>query len=340
MKKIISILLYMCLPFSAHAGFFKLNGYNTYGPFESSTQNPLFLHFLQVPLDKVPTTAKKNVDVSLSTNFTNMFEQNLPPTGYGIDLDMELVRNAIKVKYGLTNKLELGAEIPFIGFFGGFLDSFIQNYHNAFGFPNAGRNTVPNGRFSYRVNKNGSSVYNVNKTLFGLGDIVLSSKLHLIDEGKRRFGIAFKGLLKLPTGSISHGTGSGYPDVGVSILAQKSYKRLTSYSQMGVVILGGHRELKEITRAGSLFFNQGFEINVTKHCSWVTQLDGQTSYYGYTGLKELSGMSLNLVNGLEGSWDLKHKIKKINYRVSLSEDLIPSGPAVDFTVSSQIGLGF
>ncbi len=67
----------------------------------------------------------------------------------------------------------------------------------------------------------------------------------------------------------------------------------------------------------------------------MAQISGTGSYFRrFTG-GELDGFPLNIVFGLggetEGGW---------GWQVSFAEDLIPSGPAVDFTVDVQLSRRF
>jgi len=54
---------------------------------------------------------------------------------------------------GLGRGLEIGAEIPCVVVGGGFLDDFIVKYHDAFGFPQGGRDDAPRNRLLYLYQK-------------------------------------------------------------------------------------------------------------------------------------------------------------------------------------------
>ena len=54
-------------------------------------------------------------------------------------LDGEVLRTELTYRRGLIGPLEFSVSIPLLYMNHGFLDRFIENYHKAFGFPDAGR---------------------------------------------------------------------------------------------------------------------------------------------------------------------------------------------------------
>ena len=243
---------------TAHASIFRIDTPHPRGPLATRTQNPLYLQFVAQPMEMATTLSKNKFAFDLSTTFTNFFDRNIKANGVGVDLDMELWRTALQANYGITHRITLGVELPFLSTSGGFLDSFVQDYHNAFGFPNAGRDDVDNGRFSFKLTRNGSTVYDADETRWGLSDIPLNFKFNFFDETKRLPALALKTSLKMPTGSFSKGTGSGKVDFAASLLSQKSLGRFHLYSQLGFTAFGGHgdQELNALTKKGALLYGQ------------------------------------------------------------------------------------
>lgn len=334
------LLLLFFLPKLVSANIFHVSDYHTYGPLPIRTQNPLYLLFLNDSLDRASTLSKGDFSTSLETSFSNLFERQVRTVGIGMDLDMEIIRTAINFGYGVTDRYEVGLQIPFLSFSGGFLDAFIQNFHNFFGLPNAGREQVANGRFSYLVTQNGATLYQVDQSAFRLSDIVVTNKLRIFDETKFIPAISLKGLLKIPTGSRVEGTGSGQPDFGFSILAEKSYKRFHSYTLLGVVFLGNHSNLNPILRNGAFTFGQGFEFNIFEHLSVIAQISGVTSIFKGTGISNLSEPVLDLTIGFTGEVPLKKTFKKIRYLAAFTEDPTGTGPSVDFTLYFNVGIEY
>lgn len=337
---ILLLISFFFLPTLAVAHVFSLNKFHTYGPISVRSQNPLHLLFLFDPLERPEPISKGHFDFAIETNFSNLFEFMPRNTGVGLDLDMELVRTAIKIGYGVTKNNSVGIQIPFITMQGGVLDSFIQGYHKAFGFPNAGRDRVANGRFGYQVTNNGTILYQVNQEAFGLGDLVLWDKLKVFDETKWIPAIAVKGSLKIPTGRRSQGTGSGNPDFAFSVFAEKSYKRIHSYSQIGLSLLGSHPNLDPFLVNGATVFGEALEFNLTEHHSVVAQVWGNSPIFKNTGIEDLSSATFDLTVGFSGAYPIKKILRKIHYQFGFAEDALSLGPSVDFTLYFNLGVEY
>lgn len=335
---VVLLFLFLSVSGPAYAKIFHVTSPKTFGPLPVRTQNPLYLRFISMPLEKTTPTPKGEFVLSLETTFSNLFERNIPATGTGVDMDMELVRTAFKTNYGLFKNMTLGMELPFLSFSGGFLDSFIQGYHNAFGFPNAGRQNVDNGRFSYQLFEDGVSFYQTDQAVFRLGDVVLSQKLKVIDERKKIPAVALKTSLKIPTGSLTQGTGSHRPDFGLSLLFEKSHKRLHGFTQIGFLALGGDSRLRPILTKGGAFFSQALEFNLFEHLSLVSQIDFVSSLFKNTDITELNQEVFDLTFGFTGEVETKKYFKKIFYKASFTEDPLSRGPSIDFTLFFDVGV--
>lgn len=318
---------------------FALDNYTSRGPLGVRSQNPLYLQFIADPMSKAKTIGKNNWAFDLETSYSNVFEDQGDPTRSYELLDMEIWRTALNFKYGITEKTETGIEVPFLSFTSGFLDAFIQNYHNAFGLRNGGREVVDNGDFTYSIVQGGNEIYRVNQEGFGLSDVTLWHKWNFFNETKTIPAFAAKTLLKLPTGKPSQGTGSGSPDFGISLLAQKSYKRFSSYSKLSFFWIGNHDYLDPILRNGSFAFGQAFELNLAKYLSIIAQVDGQTGLFkNLDGNADLEKMILDLSFGLRGEIPFEKGKKKIFYDFAFSEDVLAVGPSVDFSVLFKVGI--
>jgi len=292
-------------------------------------------------LEATGTTEARHFQTSLETTFTNLFERHLQATGLSVDMDMESSRTAVIQKYGLTKNHELFLELPFLSFSGGFLDAFVQGYHDTLGLPNGGRNTVDNGRFSFEILNNGTSIYSVKQTAFRPGDITIGQKIRVYEESPGFPAIAVRTSVKLPTGSRTHGTGSGEADFGFSLLAEKNLHRFHLYSQIGFSLLGTHDDLKDFQKKGLFLMSHALEFNLCKPLSIVAQMDYVSNIFKNTYLKEVSEPVLDLTVGFTGETEVKKVFfDKIFYRAGFMEDLTGSGPSVDFTTFFQAGIKY
>ena len=75
-----------------------------------------------------------------------------------LGLDMEITELNLIFKRNIRDFIELGADLPLVSFSSGFMDSFINSYHEAFGFPDYGRSSRPDNKFLYEVTRKGGLI--------------------------------------------------------------------------------------------------------------------------------------------------------------------------------------
>ncbi len=335
----ISLFLYF-FSLSAHAKIFHPQHYFVHGPLPVRTQNPFFLLFASLPMETTSVLEKGEWSFDLSNAYSNLFEHHLTSTGFGVDIDMELNRTAFRVDYGITPRIQMGLELPFLSTSGGFLDSFVQGYHHAFGFPNGGRDTVDNGRFSYRITRNGKTFYRVSQQGFQVGDLTWHQKFNFVDETKGFPALSLHGVIKLPTGSLNGGSGSRRPDVGLSLIAQKSWRWFHSITQMGFLSFGDNERLAPLVKKGAFVFGQSFEFNLSTPLSFIAQVDVMSSVFKNGVIEELREPICDLTFGIAGEFPLKNNKEKIFTKIGFTEDASSVGPSVDFTLFFDVGLKY
>lgn len=140
------------------------------------------------------------------------------PEGTAFYIDGETSRTVIDFALGLGERFELDLEIPFLMHTGGFLDSIIDEYHEALDFPEGGRPGIQRDRYVNGYVTGGTSVF-VEGGRDGIrqGDIVLSGRTALVKAVKGRPAVTFSVSAKLPTGDSDRLDGSGSADYGAAI---------------------------------------------------------------------------------------------------------------------------
>jgi len=311
--------------------------YPSHGPISLVSQNPLYLLYLQPRPERARVLKAGQLRLSARGPYSNVFErQSNGSTGMMVDLDMEVFRPSFFLQWGFLPDWEFGLELPFINTNSGFLDGFIQEFHKIFGFPNSGRNLVPDGRFNYSISRNGKDLYRNNSVPFLPSDIVLNVKRVLWKESRAVPAIAGNFYLKIPTGNISRGTGSGMPDIGFNLAFEKNYKRIHGYVNLGGVILGPKDYgLDQFLNAQLWNWMVAVEITAwSHHLGVIAQLQGDGSLFHDTGLSDLDEGNLILTigfGGQEGPW---------GWRAAFAEDPSGTGPAVDFTTYLEVSYTF
>lgn len=307
--------------------------YLAHGPVSLRSQNPLTLLFLSPRPERAVVLPKGTLRLAARGPYSNLFEQGFSPsTGVRLDLDMELFRPSFLVEWGVASGWEVGLELPFLHFEGGFLDAGVQDFHDVFGLPNGGRGAVPHGRFAYAVRQNGRVLYQVGTEAFRPSDLVFHVKRALLQESSMRPGLSGTFYLKVPSGKRGEGLGSGAPDIGVNLAVEKHYKRLHAYANLGGVLFGAtNLGLEPFLNPAIWNWMTALEITAwSHHLSVIAQLQGDGSLFDGTGIQELDQGNLNLTIGFagqEGPW---------GWKAGFMEDPSGQGPAVDFTTYVEV----
>jgi len=271
-------------------------------PFRSVNQSPLAqIHGL--PFETGADIAAPGLVVlglthDLSSNYTVSSNSR-----EDIVLDGETYRTTISARYGIKPRWEVGIELPYIIQGGGFLDSFIVDWHSAFGLPQGGRESAPKDRIGYRYRKDGIQKLKMDHAGSGIGDMSLTAGFGLHDSRDERSQqrLAVKAAFKLPTGDSSSLRGSGGTDFLLQLCG--STNRYYGWGSLGLFgsvgglvmsdgdVLSGQRN--NLAGTGTVGIGWG-------PASWISfkvQLNGNTPLYRGSSLDELSGSSLMLVSG-------------------------------------------
>ena len=304
------------------------------------TQNPLYLQFLTFPIEKAETLQKGKTSVSLETVHSNIFELKLTGNTQ-LRFDMELVRTALRYQYGLSDKIELGIEIPFLSNTAGFLDPFIQWYHKSFGFPNGGRELFPDNEFAFQLSQGCTTLFQYQETAFVPSDILIRGKIHLFESQSKTLNISFAPVIKLPSGLFTNGFSSGHVDVGGQFLLSAHWKRFHSFTQLGGAFISGHKVIGNLTKKGFAQFGQSFELQLLDAFSVIVQLTGNTSLFKGVDANDLTQIILDLNVGFAGRIPIKSsKIRSFFYQFSFAEDVMGTGPSIDFSSHFLAGIEF
>lgn len=307
------------------------------GPISIRNQNPLSLQFAALSPQRAATLKKGEANMKIDSSYSNIYEQGTNGT-QTLDLDMEYWRSAWSLNYGLDDKLEVGIEIPVVHYSGGFMDGFIQKYHNTFGFPNGGRDLVANDRFAYGFSDAGADRLGFPPMTFGLGDITIRTKRAILD-GDRALKVSLFSDFKFPTGEEGRGAGSGTPDFGMGLILDYTHWRLHGYVNGAYYMLGGNERLDPYVRDSMWAFSAAQELSILPNFSAIVELNGSTPIFEGTGIDEMDGTPLDLIIGFRGeSSDKQGGGRDIFWEFGFSEDVTSVGPSVDFTVFLSLGM--
>ncbi|MCK7504958.1 MAG: DUF3187 family protein [Desulfobacterales bacterium] len=144
----------------------------------SETSSPFF--FPQVLSVMEPATAKPSLSVSLSHSSVFLLGQS---QSWSVGLDMEITEMKFSWRRDLGGFALFGVDVPVLVFGSGFLDGFLDSYHDTFGFPDYGRGQRPENAFLYEVTRTGQDRAQGRQREARLGDIRLSLEKPLVTSG-------------------------------------------------------------------------------------------------------------------------------------------------------------
>ncbi len=315
------------------------------GPLTVRNQNPIYLEFLNLEPTRAVALPVGQIEFRIDSAYSNIFEEASGGTNNtAFMFDMELLRTAFHLNAGVYDGMEVGLELAFMRLDNGFLDSFIQKFHNFFHFPNGGRENFPNDQYHYWFSQNGAVLYQVpKKQPFELGDLTFSFKHNFLGEGDLMPAVAWLFYFKFPTGSLQDGTSSGNPDFGLGAAFEKNYGRWHGYLNLAYFTNGGQEPLQNYIYDQYFTYMIGGEFSVSHPVSLNAQITGGTPLLHGVGKVQWDSFPMDLQLGARGEHPLTAfgaPDMKLIWQGGFTEDLNPNGPSIDFTIFGSVGVKF
>jgi len=206
----------------------------------------------------------------------------------------------LRFRYGVSDRLELGMDVPYIDHSGGYLDSLIRNFHDLFGMPNDRQEEFDKNQIHYQLKENGSTTYEMKEREHGFGDLRFTAAIPLMGRTtKEQRHLALRPQIKLPTGDADHLLGSGGTDVSVG-LAYSDFETLRKLnmvltSHAGMIYMGNTKVLRDKQLHFAGYGGASLGWLATEHLEFKLQMDLHSAFYD-SDLKQL-GSSLQLLAG-------------------------------------------
>lgn len=271
-------------------------------PFRTVNQSPLVQIFGLPAESSSRVTPSGKFKFSLTQDVASNYTVSRT-AGEQITLDGESYRWALAAAYGISDRFEIGAEIPYVLYGGGFLDGFVIDWHKTFGLPQGGRDTADKNRLNFSYRKDGVQKLSMNRSGSGIGDITLNAGMKLYDlrDADSHNALSMRTSLKLPTGESVSLRGSGSTDFTLSLCGS-----LINFTEWGSLGLYGSLGGLAMTRGDVLSDQQnplagfgtfGIGWGPAQWISFKLQLNAHTPLYHGSDLDELAKSSLMLVIG-------------------------------------------
>ncbi|HLZ35131.1 MAG TPA: DUF3187 family protein [Nitrospira sp.] len=192
-----------------------------FGPFPVRNFNPLQQLVLNMPGDRAAVLRKGTLDVRLELAETAAIYREESPQA-AATVKFETLRSGLFLRYGATEKLEVALEIPALYRYHGFMEGPIKAVERATTGLAPARNALAQTGYAYDISRGGQQVVHGKKGAVGLGDTTLMTKYQLLSETSSLPTLSVRAAVKLPTGDEGDLFGSGSPDFGIGLAAEKS----------------------------------------------------------------------------------------------------------------------
>lgn len=289
------------------------------GPLFYRNGFPLFTHLNTPSIESA--RPESSVFLGLSYSSVYMVKES---TAWSVGLDMEEAELDLRLKKNFNDSWEAGVDIPFLSFNSGFMDGFLQDYHNAFGFPDYGRKNRPLNDFLYTVKRDGKTVVAGEGGRAAPGDITVSLKKTVITGDP---AISVLASVELPTGDAKTGYGNGSVGESVVLLLDKDLgKSMRLYLNLGASFPGDLRGYERVRLRDYVFASAALEAVVTTNLNLVAQAYYEESPYPKTGIETIDRSAVILTLGG------RYSRGPDSFELAFTEDPSTSG-APDFSLS-------
>ena len=242
--------------------------------------------------------------------------------------DGESQRQSLRVRWGLSPVWEVSATLPVTRHSGGFVDSYVNRWHNAFGMSDGGRSAVPEDQIRYQFDSLTQGV-SLDGPASGRND--LTFELTHITERQKDLQIAYAIGYKTSTGNVDQWTGSGASDVySVARFSGVDQSGLPFYwhGQLGVTHVGSSSLLGPRQKEWIGFGGLSMEWPLNSHWALLAQFDSHSAILS-SDLKALGEPAAMLSLGLRRSLGRHWAVD-----VSFAEDIVvESAPDIIFQAS-------
>lgn len=235
-------------------------------------------------------------------------------------LDGETAGVTARLGYGLGNGWEAEAEVSWRRHSGGFLDRWIEDWHDLWGLPDGGRPNAPRGRLSFSYLGPGTH-FTSRDPAGGLGDVHVAAVRNLWRS--EALSVSVRGGVKFGMGDETRLIGGGN-DYYASVNATRASPRrrgLAWHAQAGYLRAGRLQVLGSIQKRNLWFAGVGVEWPVWRALTLKAQVDTHTAI-AESALTELGDVSMLLTVGI--TWSISPELE---VEFGFSEDIAPdTGP--------------
>ncbi len=305
-----------------------------FGPFSVRNFQPIQQLVLSMPGDRAAVLKQGVVDVRVELAETASIFNDVGSQA-NVTMKFETLRSGVFLRYGATERWELALEVPTLYRNRGFMDGPIKAVEGATTGVAPARDALADTDYAFNISRGGRTIASGREGVVGLGDSTVMSKYQLLQEAAWMPTLSIRTALKLPTGDRGQFYGSGSPDFGLGLAAEKGFGgRWVVYGNLNGVVPTGRIAGQALhpTISGLLAVEYLWSDNL----SFTTQLDYYSTPFHGVGTKVLDKGVVESVLGF--SYRFTQRFLWQGYMVE-NLDFI-RGSAADFTLSTLLTYRF
>jgi hypothetical protein len=223
---------------------------------------------------------------------------NAQPSRTAFILDGETLRTTLQARVGITQRFELGVDVPFLSQIRGFMDPYVDEFHHRFSLPDGGRTGFAHDQFRAGYVGDGATVY-FDEAPGGirLGDVVLSAAGALLVEGHRSPAMSLTLSAKIPTGDYHMLDGSGSRDYGGTLRLSKRWGRSTAHAGFSYNSVGEWRLAPTLPLHNSRSLFAAYAFSATPNTCLILQALRTVGPFPFRPGNDLGKVAMELAAG-------------------------------------------
>ena len=295
-------------------------------PFLTRDMNPLVLPYgLPLPSPaRVISNHEQSFITSLNVSNTINVEQ---PANEDLFVDVETYQLNLLQAWGFDQWM-LRLQLPITAHSSGFLDDWIENYHELMHLPEDIRPQYPQDDIDINYSVAGNQLLSLDQRATELGDIALQAAYQAIRSPD--FALSLWAGLELPTGNSDSLTGSGSVDFSFWLAMDKGFiNDRWLYANLGLLFISDGDILPGQQRHSIVFGNLGLQFHPWQMILLKAQLDMHSAFFDSD--TEFLDHVIQLTFGGSVLISGKHRID-----IAVAEDIrAGTSPDVNFNISWQ-----
>jgi hypothetical protein len=302
-------------------------GYEFFGPVGMVGQHPPAVLFLSPQPESALVLRDGAQRFDFKLDYANHMIRERGD-GVIVDYDFETLRGGLEYRRGTPlGELSVLNSVTYRSH--GILDNTIREFHDFFNMPNALRTELQSGMYRYVIATRDGLAYNGEGDVLGLGDTTLGLKHQVFMRRDGEEALAFRGQVKVPTGSSGDALGSGNWDFSLGLLYQFHIEPKTRAYFNTDYVWTGQPDWQNVGYQDIFSYMFGVEQVVGKHSTVTGQFHLSRNPLR-TGNEEADKDAQEL------TFALNHRIKhNLVWTTGIHEDIGPE-TAPDFLVLNYL----